>query len=252
MTHAAVVTMARNERVFLPIWWHYYSRFFAPDDMYILDHGSDDGSTSGGGYVRVPVANPRVDWGWHRDVLQAQQHRLLQRYDVVLVTDADEIVAPDPEVGDLGSYIAQFSDEFVTCTGVEVIHMRDREPPFDPWRRVLEQRGWWFANPAYSKPLLASVPMYWNGGFHARADGRSAPDERLYLIHLHRMDFDLCLARHQARASVPWNQRDVDLGWAYQNRIVEPAAFERWFYGDSCAGVPVEPRPIPSRWRAVV
>jgi hypothetical protein len=252
MTRAAVLTMARDERVFLPIWWHYYSRFFAADDIYILDHGSVDGSTAGGGFVHIPVDNPRVDWGWHRDMLQAQQHAMLERYDVVLVTDTDEIVAPDPQTGDLGSYIAAFSGEFVTCVGVEVIHLHDREPPFERSRGVLEQRGWWFSNPAYSKPLLASVPMQWAGGLHARTDGRTAIDERLYLIHLHRMDYALCLERHRARASMPWNRRDLEEGWGYQNRIVQSDAFQRWFYHDTCAGVPLKPRPIPPRWRSVV
>ena len=130
--------------------------------------------------------------------------------------------------------------------------MREREPPFNPWQRVLEQRGWWFKSPAYCKPLLARVPMDSHGGMHARTDGRVATDEHLYLIHLHRMDYELCLARHRERVSVPWNQRDLDAGWAYQNRIVDPDGFERWFYQDSCAGVPVEPRPIPARWRSVV
>jgi hypothetical protein len=249
---AAAVTMVHNETVFLPIWLRYYSRFFAADDLYVLDHGTDDGSTDDDGFVRVTVTHPRVDWGWHRDTLQAYQHSLLERYDTVLVTDVDEIVAPDPEHGDLGTYLSAFDRDFVTCTGVEVIHMRDAEPPFDPARGVLEQREWWFDSPAYAKPLLARVPMYWHGGMHSRTDGLVAPDGCLFLIHLHRMDYDICLTRHHVRMSVPWNDRDVREGWAYQNRIVDPDEFQRWFYEDSCAGVPVEPKPIPPSWRSVV
>jgi hypothetical protein len=249
---AAVATMVRNEPVFLPIWLEYYGRFFPPEDRYVLDHDSDDGSTDGSGFVRIPVSHPRVDWAWHRDALQAQQHALLQEYDTVLVTDVDEIVAPDPEVGDLGGYLAAFDRDFVTCAGTEVLHMRGTEPPFNPCRGVLEQRGWWFRNPAYSKPLLARVPMYWHGGMHSRTDGLAAPDERLFLIHLHRMDYDICLARHQKRVSIPWNERDVNEGWAYQNRIIDPEAFHRWFYEDSCSEVPVEPRAIAAKWRTVV
>ena len=33
--------------------------------------------------------------------IERHQHELLERYDVVLVTDVDEIVAPDPEWGTL-------------------------------------------------------------------------------------------------------------------------------------------------------
>jgi Glycosyl transferase family 2 len=252
MGAAAVVTMVRNEAVFLPIWLGYYGRFFAPEDIYVLDHGSDDGSTDGGGFVRVPVEHPTVDWAWHRDVLQGQQHALLESYGAVLVTDVDEIVVPAPSTGDLAAYVASFDREFVTCRGYEVIHMRG-ESTLDLSRPVLEQRGWWFYSPAYCKPLLARVPMLWMGGLHARADGRVFDDGVLHLLHLHRMDFDLCLARHHQRCSVPWNARDWNEGWAYQNRIVEPAEFERWFYQDTCAGgFPLTPEPIPADWRTVV
>jgi hypothetical protein len=250
---AAVLTMVRNEAVFFPIWLAYYGRFFAPEDIYVLDHGSDDGSTSREGFVRIPISHPTVDWGWHRDALQAKQHTLLERYDVVLVTDVDEIVAPDPDAGDLGSYIAGFDGDFATTRGYEVIHMRDREPAFDRRRGVLEQRGWWFPNPVYSKPQLASVPMDWHGGMHSTRAGADLPDERLFLLHLHRMDFELCLERHKARTAMTWDARNLSKGFGYQNLIVEPEAFERWFYEDSTdPEVPVAPEQIPDKWRAVV
>ena len=41
----AVITIVHNEPVFLPIWLAYYSRFFAPDEIYVFDHESTDGST---------------------------------------------------------------------------------------------------------------------------------------------------------------------------------------------------------------
>jgi Glycosyl transferase family 2 len=250
---AAVVTMVRDEAVFLPIWLGYYSRFFAAEDIYVLDHGTVDGSTDGVGFVCVPVTHPVVDWGWHRDVLQRKQHELLRSYDSVLVTDVDEIVAPDPAIATLRDYLDAFDRPFVTCSGREIIHQPDCEPPFDPTRAVLEQRAWWFANPAYSKPLLAREPMHWHGGMHARVDGAVDEDGVLHLLHLHRMDYELCLARHRQRVAAPWNERDVREGWAYQNRIVEEEAFRHWFHHDSSAGGhPVVPEPIPESWRGVV
>ncbi len=205
--------MAHDESVFLPIWWHYYSQFFKAEDMYILDHETTDGSTSGSGFVRIPVFHPMVDWGWHRDILQKHQHWLLERYEVVLVTDVDEIVAPDPRSGNLGTYIDNFSDDFVTCRGCEILHMRDAEEPIDLAIPILEQRSFWYFNDAYSKPLLARIPMFWHGGLHSSTDGRTKLDNSFYLLHLHRLDYDICFARHQQRVSQPWNQRDVNEGW---------------------------------------
>ena len=244
--------MSRDERVFLPIWWHYYSRFFNPEDIYILDHETSDGSTSGPGFVRIPVSHPVVDWGWHRDMLQSHQHRLLESYDAVLCTDVDEIVAPDPRTGDLGEYIDRFQGDFVNCRGYEILHRQESEPPFDSKLRILDQRFHWYFNPAYSKPLLARVPMLWHGGLHARVDGLTREDPSLYLIHLHRMDYDICLSRHCQRTSQPWNQHDLDRGWGYQNRIIEPAHFHRWFYQDSSGGVPINVERIPEYWRGLI
>jgi len=248
----AVVTMAHNEAVFLPIWWKYYSQFFDEEDIFILDHDTTDGSTSGPGFVRVPVSHSVVDWGWHRDMLQQQQHQLLERYDLVLCSDADEIVAPDPRRGGLGDYIEAFHDDFVNCTGYEVLHLKNLEKPLDVSRPILHQRSYWYYNPAYSKPLLARVPMSWHGGLHTRVDGETRYDPSLYLIHLHRADYDICLARHQQRTARPWNKRDWDEGWGYQNRITEPGEFERWFYNDSCSGEPITIQPIPSFWKDVI
>lgn len=244
--------MAKNESVLLPIWWRYYSQFFPAEDMYILDHDTTDGSTSGPGFVRIPVSHPVVDWGWHRDMLQRQQHELMQRYDMVLCSDVDEIVAPDPSVGTLGDYLDRFTNDFVTCTGYEILHLKNEEDMLDLSRPILEQRSHWFYNPVYSKPLLARVPMHWHGGLHSRVDGETAPDPSLYLIHLHRVDYNICLARHHQRLSQSWNQRDVDEHWGYQNRITEATAFEQWFYNDSCGNVPIHIERIPAAFKGLI
>ena len=70
------------------------------------------------------------------------QHGLLDHYDVVLVTDVDEIVIPDPAWGTLGEYIDRFDEPFVNAFGYELIDLVDREPPYrsdepDPWPATL-------------------------------------------------------------------------------------------------------------------
>lgn len=248
----AVITIVRNENVFLPIWLRYYSQFFKAEDTYVLDHQCTDGSTDDGDFIRIPVSRTVFGTGWQRDLVQRYQHELIDRYDVVLYTDVDEIVAPDPRYCDLGGYIDRFDQDFATCQGYEILHMKEDEPPFDHTMPVLTQRSTWYPNPLYSKSLLASVPMLWHGGFHERFDRQQKIDPNLYLIHLHRMDYSTCLKRHQERRSFPRAQPDLDLSWGYQNRITDPVKFSRWFYGDSCGGGPIDPQEIPSYWRNLV
>jgi len=248
----AVLTIVHNEAVFLAIWLRYYGQFFAPEDMYVLDHESTDGSTEVGGFVRLPVTHDRVDHRWMRNTMQAYQKELTDRYDVVLITDVDEIVAPDPRTGTFGDYMDRFEDEFVNCHGCEVLHRPELEPPLNLDAPILKQRGYWFDNYAYSKPLLARVPMKWHVGFHARKDGRSNFDSDLRLIHLHRMDYNLCRARHRVRQRIAWNDTDLNARWAYQNRLSDGAEFDRWFHEDTCTSSPMVVKEIPAHWRTVV
>jgi hypothetical protein len=248
----AVMTIVRNERVFLPIWLRYYSKFFRAGDIYVLDHQCTDGSTDGGGFVRIPVSQSMFGASWQRDVVQHHQHELIDRYDVVLYAEADEIVAPDPRHCDLGTYIDRFDQDFVTCQGYEILHMKENEPALDLSKPVLAQRSTWYHNPLYSKSLLARVPMLWDGGFHERMDKRTDNDPHLYLIHLHRMDYDVCLSRHRERSHFSRAQVDLDERWGYQNRLTDPHEFLDWFYHDSCTSFPIQPQPIPSHWRNIV
>ncbi|MGA9371044.1 MAG: glycosyltransferase family 2 protein [Solirubrobacterales bacterium] len=250
----ALITMVHNEPVFLPIWISYYSRFFAAEDIYVLDNDTTDGSTDREGFVRIPVHHDSVDHTWMVETIQGLQHELLDRYDVILVTDVDEIVTPTPEWGTLGEYIDEFSEWFVNCIGYELLHMVDREQPYDPRRPILDQRGHWFANGAYNKPALATSPMSWLPGFHHRTDGQLNYEPDLRLIHLHRMDFELCRERHRIRRDRVWKETDVDEGWASYNRTVEEGEFESWFYGDSGFeedGVEIVVERIPESFRGL-
>ena len=60
----------------------------------MLDHGSTDGSTEVGGFVRIPVEHETVDNDWMVETVQAEQRRLLENYDCVLAVDVDELVCP--------------------------------------------------------------------------------------------------------------------------------------------------------------
>jgi hypothetical protein len=249
----AVLTMVHNEPVFLPIWLDYYSRFFGPDDIYVLDHETSDGSTDGDGFVRVPVTHESVDHIWMVRRIEQEQRALLERYDAVLVTDVDEIVAPLPECGDLAEYVDALDEEdFVTCYGYELIHLIDREGPFDPSKKVLDQRAYWFQNGAYSKSALTMKPSRWEPGFHAREDGRRHLDPDLRMIHLHRMDYDICLARHRYRRGRRWNEHDLSENWARHNLIVDEDEFARWFYGDnSVDDLELRVQEMPASWRGL-
>ena len=71
------------------------------------------------------------------------------------------------------------------------------------------------------------------------------------MIHLHRVDYDLCLARHRAAVERTWNQDDLEQGLGRESRVVDVDAFREWFFaGDDLEGS--EREPIPERIRALL
>lgn len=248
----AVITMVCNEPVFLPIWLAYYGRWFAPDDLYVLDNDSDDGSTSGSGFVRIPASCAEVDHRWMVDRVAALQHELLDEYDQVLVCDVDELIVPAPRMGTLGDYLDRLDEPFVTCLGYELLHRPQLEPPIDLDRPLLEQRGYWFPNDVYSKPAVTMQPAEWNPGFHTRTDNAMRMDPDLRMVHLHRLDFDLCSERHRTRSRKRWAEQDDDAGWAVHNRLTEGEEFRRWFEESlGVDGFPLHLEEVPAAWRGL-
>jgi hypothetical protein len=251
----AIITMVHNEPVFLPIWLGYYSRFFAPPDIYVLDNQTSDGSTEREGFNRIPVTHDSVDHTWMVRTIEQLQHELLDRYDVVVVTDVDEIIAPVPTQDSLDTYLDRFDEDFVNCLGYELLHDKKREPPLRLDRPILDQRRYWFFNGGYDKPAIATVPMRWRPGFHGREDFAYNLDPDLRLVHLHRMDYGICRERHRTRRRRPWAELDAREGWAIHNQVIEEPEFEHWFYEESgfsgFEGYRIHVEEIQPLWRGL-
>lgn len=248
----AVFTIVQDEPVFLPLWLRHYGRHFSADDIYVLDHDTIDGSTSNLGPAChvVPVhRSTSFDHRWHLQTVRAFQRFLLRSYDTVLFADADEFVFTDPAVHpDLGSYIDVMEQPVARCRGYNVVHSPG-EAPLSHESMVLEQRGWWCPSRTYSKPALARVPLTWSLGFHDSPEwSLLPPDPHLLLVHLHRVDYDITLARHRSKASRTWDDPHSPMGW--QNRVVDDEQFRSWFlHGDDLDGDPIA---IPERFRTAL
>lgn len=235
MRGRAVFTIVQNEPRFLPLWLSYYTRHFAPEDVYVLDHGSTDGSVRAAWQAFRPTVvrvhrDKAFDHAWLRDTVGRFQVFLLQSYRNVLFAEADEFVVADPlkYPGGLGDYAELNAAPLVKCAGFEVAQAA-ADPPLDWGRPVMAQRPTAWTSRLYSKPLLARVPVAWALGFHEALGPRAVPDADLWLFHLHRADRAYCLERHRAAAARPWAGADLAAGMGAQNRIVDPAEFDRWF-----------------------
>jgi hypothetical protein len=206
---AAAVTMVYNDPTYLRIWADYYSRQLGARNLYVVDHGSDDGSTADLGEINVlrlprsPQDDPK-----RADFLSAFCSSLLAYFDCVLHGDVDEILVVDPRVApDLASYCATVSAPALNAIGLNVLHRLGHELPFHPDRRVLEQRGWAFRSSSMCKPALIRQPVRWAPGFHS-ADAPARFGD-LYLFHLRWFDLGTALQRLAKTRVMPWRHDDA-------------------------------------------
>ena len=253
----AVFTIVQNEADFLPLWLDYYGRHFDPADVYVLDHDSADGSTEAIGELCtvVPVHREQsFDHVWLKSTVEEFQSFLLGSYDAVLFAEADEFVVAEPLRHDgLAAYVDGLEGPAACCTGYNVVHYPEEEKaPLRFDQPLLRQRGYWHRSPKYSKRLIGRIPLAWTIGFHFESNAPEVlPDPSLYLIHLHRVDYDHCLARHRAAVERTWNQDDLEQGLGRESRVVDVDAFREWFFaGDDLEGS--EREPIPERIRALL
>jgi hypothetical protein len=243
----AAFTIVQNEPDFLPVWLAHYRRFFDPEDIYLLDHDSTDGSTQGveDACNVVPVhRTASFDHAWLRSTVEQFQSFLLGSYETVLFAEIDEFLVADPRRhAGLDSYIEGLREPAACCTGFDVVHYPSEAPlRFD--QPILRQRGFWHRSPLYSKRLVARAPLAWGLGFHTELRfPQIRPDPDLYLVHLHRVDYERCLARHRASAARNWSEIDIATGAGNQNRIVAPEKFRHWFFNVDLGAA--DPEPIP-------
>jgi len=229
----AAFTIVHNEPLWLPLWLKHYRRFFAAEDIYVLDHDSTDDSTRdlAGECIVVPVHREAAfDHRWLRSVVQDFQAFLLRSHEVVLFAEVDEFIVADPQrYAGLDAYIDQLEGSAVRCSGFNVVQQTG-EPALRFDSPLLAQRGYWHPSPYYSKRLISRIPLRWTVGFHEEFNApEKAPDPELLLLHLQRADYDTCLRRHRASVARDWSRYDVEKGLGSQNRISDPHEFEEWF-----------------------
>jgi hypothetical protein len=246
MRDCAVFVMVKDEGYFLPKWIAYYKQFFAPQDIYILDHQSSDGSTRNLDVNVTPVVNEvAVDHAWIVNTIQDFQKKLLKEYRCVLFAESDEIVYPLYQT--LGEYIQWFLEsnlDYVTCIGHELMQKIGEEKPLSLSDPIMDNRDYWFRHSLYDKTLLSKVPLNWAWGFHSH-QGQNVFKNALYMLHLHRHDFEMMLKRHEMRVA-KWKIKD-DGGASYQFKISHRDELLKYFY-EQCK----DPQKIPTEHKAAI
>lgn len=259
----AVFTVTRHDNFFLPLWLEYYGKHVAPDDLWVLDHSTEDGSAN---FLHTQVGPRKArikrlvgETSLLNRVVEAQMRLLLRSgYPCVVFSKTDEFFVADPQryPGGLGEYLEQFAQNetlYLRPEGRELIEVSEDTKPLDWTTNIFAQRTKWRRNHALSKPCIVKKALKYSRGLtHAKTFRGETPiiplDTNLKLIRIKAADKERCIrserAKHKEEA---WrNVAHPDHSEGFDARIQR---------GEVCAGGggggnPGPPEPIPARFRA--
>ena len=193
MGDACVISTVWNETERLPRWLSHYGAAVGPENLFVVDDGSDDGSTDDIAPVNV-VRWPRGRYDNRARVerVSALAAELLGRYRTVVYADCDEFLVPF-DGSSLADWLRRDHPPTVTAIGLDVLEVPNADAAFDPARPLLSQRRRARLNPTYCKPLVTRTAIRWRPGFHF-SDADVAFDD-LLLLHTRYADRGLGLRR---------------------------------------------------------
>jgi hypothetical protein len=207
MRTTAIFTFVNRHNFFLDKWLEWHTKFFAPEDIYIVFEKND--------YFKFDLQSYLISNGLHKVkvisvdyfnydnnindrinnialFLSKTQSELLKKYNVVCCTDIDEFLFHP----DLKNILQTFDEDYLTPHGVEIVQNLDFEKDLDLSKIIMSQRSYCanlenhFARGNYSKPIIIKKELVWGAGKHHKNLEDAIMKENLYLIHINKIDFN--------------------------------------------------------------
>lgn len=209
MKKICVITMAREDEFFLRRWARYYSGVLGPENVYVYLDGLDqDLPMLGEGVNIIPVERIVSNSVAEGDSLRIaflsdRAAELFSRYDIVIGTDCDEMLIPDPARGkNLLEFLQDCESPCLSAQGVDVGQIIGVEESLDILLPLLSQRSRGRLSSTYTKACVLTEPLRWGSGFHRVKGHGYHIAEGLFLFHFGYCDAGLSTTRAYDRTSV--------------------------------------------------
>ena len=219
-TSTAVITFVYNESVNLPIWIRHYGSLFGANNLFIVDRGSDDGSTENLGDVnRLRVPRHEFDENEKTDFMSNFHRSLLSFYKTVIITDCDELLVTDPsKYPTLRQFVDTVDFDYVGAIGIDVLHNTENEPPINLALPILSQRKYGRFYSRECKSLISRIPLHWLPGFHSTNSPPKLSTD-VYIFHTRTMDRDIAVARQKINQTTIWSDRSLARNFGAHHRF---------------------------------
>lgn len=183
-----LLTMQYNEMLYLPVFLRHYSKWFAHDSIFVIDHGSDQifPSELRNQYsaIRVPRDRPYSEVSRNRAIKHLCAS-LLQYFDYGIYVDCDELLSLDElDEQELARwpvmYVAGFDVYYEEVAGAKRLHG--------------------LLNAEHCKPLIFRMVPDWTLGFHG-SEFTPTP-LKLPLAHVRYLYRDKSASHMQQRTAI--------------------------------------------------
>lgn len=214
MKRICALTMVRNDDFYLKKWTAYYGRELGEENLYIFLDGKDQPIPDWcpkahiTAYDKIKGQVVEAEKG-RLTLLSQKAAELLESYDLVIGTDADEFLIVDPALGiGLAEYLSSKDIKIsLSGLGVDVGQNTKEETGIIENEPFLRQRHYARLSTRYSKPSVLAAPVVWGSGFHRIKGHNFHIAKDLYLFHFGYFD----LGRIEAR----FNDKDrKEAGWS--------------------------------------
>lgn len=201
----AAVTVVKDESVMLPLWLRHYGERLAFDHLVVLDDDSGDGSTDGIDAEVHDLGGLPGGQDFERERIKAVNKtaaRLLDTFDWVVFTDADEFLVVDPERHEsFRDLLPSVRNPAVAGLGLNVVQDLEHEERLDVDRPILEQRSFAFFAETICKPSTKKRRVPWMLASHGIKSRFQVRDD-LFMLHLKFADLDRLRASAAHRRSL--------------------------------------------------